>query len=65
MPTGDLVLNDVIEWYEEWIAVWRATFRQAEADKAGIRAWGIADKELIHFETESAIVDGRAQVFPW
>ena len=43
VPPGELVLNDVIEWYEGWVAVWRAAFRQAEADKAAIRAWGIAD----------------------
>lgn len=39
VPDRDLVLNDIITWYEDWIAAWRAAFRQAEADKAAIRAW--------------------------
>lgn len=43
VPHRDLVLNDVIEWYEAWIGAWRHALRQAEADKAAVRAWAEND----------------------
>ena len=39
VPDRDLVLQDLVSWYEEWIAQWRTAFRQSEADKAAIRDW--------------------------
>ena len=43
VPDRELVLEDVILWYEDYLSRWREAFGQAEADKAAIREWGIKE----------------------
>jgi len=39
VPDKELVLSDVIEWYEQWMSSFKSAFRQSEADKAAVRNW--------------------------
>lgn len=37
---GELEVQDVIEWYEQWISELQKAFREAEADKQQVLEWG-------------------------
>ena len=42
---GELRVQDIIEWYEQWIADLQKAFREAEADKQKVLEWGQEEGE--------------------
>lgn len=39
LPPGEIRVEDMVDWYEQWLNMMEKAFESAEADKAGIRKW--------------------------
>ncbi len=39
LPDGELRIEDMVGWYEEWLNKWERAFESSEADKSAIREW--------------------------
>ena len=41
---GDVQIEDMINWYEEWVERMTRAFQESEADKQAIREWSGLDE---------------------
>ena len=48
VPDGQVVVGDLIEWYERWLSAWRRAWEASEADKRSIVEWMQEDNNHNH-----------------
>lgn len=39
LAEGEIRVEDMVNWYEEWLNRWEKAFESSEADKTAIREW--------------------------